>query len=102
MAKFQGDARLLTTQLSPVVQRTFSFAGGVVKCMMFGMGLGGLSRRKVKCGICSHEQTIFVGRETFTCRKCKKTLPRRLALAPGTSFAAGSAGQPRDEHPASA
>jgi ribosomal protein S27E len=47
---------------------------------MFSMGWGSLSHQKVKCAICSHEQTLFVDRETFTCRRCKKTLPRRLAV----------------------
>ncbi|MBB3601036.1 hypothetical protein FHT40_000669 [Mycolicibacterium sp. BK556] len=46
----------------------------------FVMGWGILSRRKARCGICNCPQTVFVGRDTFTCRQCKKTLPIRLAI----------------------
>lgn len=34
----------------------------------------------VKCGCCGHRQRLRVSRKaTFTCKRCKKTLPRRLA-----------------------
>ena len=70
--------------------------------MMLDMSLGGLSRRKVKCGICSREQKIFVGKDTFTCRGCKKTMPRRLAVTIGPSLADGGDDQTRNAHRASA
>lgn len=31
------------------------------------------------CGICGNKLKLLVGPETFTCKRCKKTLPRRLA-----------------------
>lgn len=33
-----------------------------------------------KCGCCGHRQRLRSSRKaTFTCKRCKKTLPRRLA-----------------------
>ncbi|MCH9641549.1 MAG: hypothetical protein K0U69_10150 [Actinomycetia bacterium] len=38
----------------------------------------------VKCGICGNRQRLRASRkQTFTCRRCKKTLPRRLAYRVG-------------------
>lgn len=33
----------------------------------------------VKCGVCGNKLKLLAGPETFTCKRSKKTLPRRLA-----------------------
>ncbi|GJF09627.1 hypothetical protein NGTWS0302_24240 [Mycolicibacterium cyprinidarum] len=40
-----------------------------------------LPRGRVKCGICGRRLMLLMRRETYTCKGCKKTLPRRFAVA---------------------
>ncbi len=36
-------------------------------------------RGRVKCGVCSQKLLFVLPRATYTCKRCKKTLPRRFA-----------------------
>lgn len=55
---------------------------GIVVSVLLGSLLVGrrVLGSVVRCGFCDHRVMPWaVGRDTFTCRPCKKTLPRRLA-----------------------
>lgn len=38
-----------------------------------------LPRGKMACGVCGQKLLLLISRETYTCKGCKKTLPRRFA-----------------------
>ena len=62
---------------------------GIVVSLLLGSLLlaRSLLGSAVRCGLCDHKVRPWaVRKETFTCRPCKKILPRRLAYpAPATA-----------------
>lgn len=84
---------------SAAVVEDYLVVAGLVVSLVLGSLL--LARRirssVVRCGFCGHRVMPWALRsETFTCRPCKKTLPRRLAYpTPAQAYtAAKQAGDP--------
>ncbi len=40
-------------------------------------------RGKVKCGVCGQKLLFLIRLDTYSCKRCKKTLPRRFAVPRG-------------------
>ena len=62
----------------------YAAIAGIVVALLGSLTLAWLrvGSAAVKCGVCGHKQRLLSSRKkTFSCRRCKKTLPRRLALS---------------------
>ncbi len=66
---------------SPAVGNYLVLVGIIVALLLSSLLLARrVSDSVVRCGFCDHKVRPWaVRRETFTCRPCKKILPRRLA-----------------------